>query len=61
LLDIHFTPFFNIQQKAIEIISQKVPKSKFLDEYHTLFPDLTTNYFNREKFFEQIQPVLASN
>jgi hypothetical protein len=63
LLDIHFIPFFNIQQKAVEIISQKVPKSKFLDEYLTLFPDLTTTYFNREKFFEQIQPIItiASN
>jgi hypothetical protein len=42
LLDDHFTPFFNLQKQAVEIISQKMPSSKFLDEYLTLFPTLRT-------------------
>ncbi|MET3981134.1 hypothetical protein ABIB62_003789 [Mucilaginibacter sp. UYP25] len=62
-LESHFTPFFQLQKKAVEVISHKLPNSKFLQDYLTIFPDLTTTYFNKEKFFEQIQPLvtIASN
>jgi hypothetical protein len=63
LLADHFTPFFNLQQKAVEIIKHQLPNNKFLDEYLTLFTDLTPKYFNKDKFFEQVQPLvtIASN
>jgi len=63
LLNNHFTPFFELQKKAVEIISFKAPKSKFLEEYLTLFTDLSPEAFNRDKFLNQIQPLvtIASN
>ena len=62
-LDKHFNSFFKLQQKAVEIINFKYPRNKFLEDYLTLFPDLSQNYFNRDKFFEQVQPLItiASN
>lgn len=63
LLTKHFKPFFNLQKQAVEIISHKAPSSKFLEEYLTLFPELSPKYFNQDKFYEQIQPLvtIASN
>lgn len=63
ILNNHFTPFFNLQKVAIEIIGNKFPNSRFLEEYLTIFPDLNPTYFNHDKFFEQIQPLvtIASN
>ena len=62
-LDKHFGPFFELQQSAVEVINFKFPKNRFLEDYLTLFPDLSEKYFNKEKFFEQVQPLItiASN
>ncbi|MGY3215273.1 HNH endonuclease domain-containing protein [Mucilaginibacter sp. HD30] len=63
LLDNHFDKFFNLQQAAVEIIRHKLPNNKFLEEYLSIFSDLNPTYFNRDKFFEHIQPLvtIASN
>lgn len=59
LLSEHFKPFFILHQQAVEIISYKYPNCKFLEDYLTLFPDFSPRYFNEEKFFEQIQPLVT--
>jgi hypothetical protein len=62
-IDKYFEPFFNLQNQAVEIIKQKAPKNKFLEDYLTLFPLLECEPLHREKFLEQIQPLvtIASN
>lgn len=61
-LEKYFNPFFALQQTAIEIVKDKNPKSKLLEDYLTIFPDLDKN-FSKEKFRETIQPLItiASN
>jgi hypothetical protein len=59
LLDLHFDPFFKLQQQAVEIMQAKHPQQKFLQEYLTLFPELTPSYFTKEKFLEQIKPLIT--
>ncbi|MFD0751290.1 HNH endonuclease domain-containing protein [Mucilaginibacter calamicampi] len=63
LLNTHFDRFFTLQQTAVEIIQHKLPNNKFLEEYLSIFPNLNPIYFNRDKFFEHIQPLvtIASN
>ncbi len=62
-LDQHFAPFFDLQEKAVDIIKLKAPNNKFLQDYLTLFPNLNQTYFNKERFFEHVQPLItiASN
>jgi hypothetical protein len=62
-LDKYFEPFYLLQKQAIDIIQHKAPKNKFLEDYLTLFPTLTALHFNKQKFLEQIQPLvtIASN
>lgn len=61
-LEKHFNPFFDLQKTAIEIVKEKNPKSKFLEDYLTIFPDLDKG-FSKDKFRERIQPLItiASN
>ena len=63
LLDEHFDKFFNLQRDAVEIIKQKAPKNKFLEDYLTLFPLFESEQLERSKFLEQLQPLItiASN
>jgi hypothetical protein len=63
VLDKYFDPFFNLQEQAVAIIQHKAPKHKFLEDYLTLFPLLETHALERQKFLEQIQPLItiASN
>jgi hypothetical protein len=68
LLDKHFESFYRLQKEAIEIVFSKNPKSKYLQEYLTIFPDIghvnkLSQVFEKEKFRENIQPLLtiASN
>lgn len=63
VLDKYFDPFYNLQQQAVEIIQHKAPKHKFLEDYLTIFPLLTHQPIERQKFLEQIQPLvtIASN
>lgn len=60
-LEKYFDSFYTLQKTAIEIVSEKTPKNKFLEDYLTIFPDLKN--LNREKFKERIQPLItiASN
>jgi hypothetical protein len=67
-LNLYFNPFFQLQKKAIEIIRHKSPTNKYLEDYLTIFPDLSNlsclpENFTREKFKERIQPliIIASN
>lgn len=59
----HFIPFYNLQRNAVDIINHKFPKNKFLEDYLTIFPDLSDIYFTQNRFYEQIQPLvtIASN
>jgi len=61
-LEKYFNSFFALQKTAIEIVKDKNPKNKLLEDYLTIFPDLDTN-FSKEKFRERIQPLItiASN
>lgn len=61
-LEKYFNPFFALQKTAVEIMKDKNPKSKLLEDYLTIFPDLDEN-FSIEKFRERIQPLItiASN
>jgi hypothetical protein len=67
-LEKYFTPFFSIQKSAIEIISEKTPDNKFLEEYLTIFPDVEAlislpENFTMDKFKVRLQPLItiASN
>jgi 5-methylcytosine-specific restriction endonuclease McrA len=61
-LEKYFNSFFALQKTAIEIVSTKSPKSKLLEDYLTIFPDLQKS-FSKDKFRETIQPLItiASN
>jgi hypothetical protein len=67
-LDKYFNPFFLMQKSAIEIVKEKTPKNKFLEDYLTIFPDIAElnilpENFTRDKFKERLQPLItiASN
>ena len=61
-MDLYFNPFYDLQKTAFDIIRTKSPNNKLLEDYLTIFPDLTT-HFSKEKFRESIQPLItiASN
>lgn len=56
-----FPPFFDLQKKAVEIVRESDPNNKFLEDYLTIFPDLSK--FNKDDFAKTIQPLItiASN
>jgi hypothetical protein len=61
-LEKYFNSFFALQKTAIEIVGLKSPKSKLLEDYLTIFPDIQKS-FPKDKFRETIQPLItiASN
>ena len=61
LYDKHFDKFFNLQKIAFEINKHHNSKSKYMDEFLTIFPNIDS--FEREKFSSTIQPLItmASN
>jgi len=61
-LEKYFDSFFALQKTAIEIVSEKSPNCKLLQDYLTIFPDLQMS-FSKDKFRETIQPLItiASN
>ena len=63
ILEEHFDKFYSLQRDAVEIIRNKAPKNRFLDDYLTIFPLFETEQLERNKFLEQIQPLItiASN
>lgn len=59
-MDSHFDGFFNLQKQAFEIIQHHSPKSKLLEEYLTIYPDLSSNHsFDYTKYKESIQPLIT--
>ena len=61
-LEKYFNSFFALQKTAFDIVKDKNPKNKLLEDYLTIFPDLDSN-FSEEKLRETIQPLItiASN
>lgn len=61
LFDKHFDKFYNLQKLAFEINKHHNPKSKYMDEFLTIFPNIDS--FEKEKFSNTIQPLItiASN
>ena len=61
-LDRYFKPFYDLQKLAIEIIRDKMPKNKYLEDYLTILPDYKES-FTELRFRETIQPLItiASN
>jgi hypothetical protein len=57
----HFNKFYELQKVAFEINKHHNAKSKFMEEYLSIFPNIDT--FDKTKFSETIQPLItiASN
>ncbi len=59
-METHFDGFFNLQKTAFEIIHHHSPKSKLLEEYLTIYPDLNSSHsFDYTKYKESIQPLVT--
>lgn len=60
LMEIHFDPFFKVQNAAFEIVNHYNPKNKLLEDYVLLFPDLIgKDDFEYIRFKENIQPLIT--
>ncbi|QJD95984.1 hypothetical protein HH214_08885 [Mucilaginibacter robiniae] len=64
LLDRYFEPFYRLQQQAVEIVYDRLPRSKFLEEYLTIIPDLSatrqlSSAADKQRFREQLQPLIT--
>jgi len=53
-----FEPFFGIQNVAKDIVKNKNPKNRFLEDYLTIFPDIEGS-FTSERFKEHLQPLIT--
>ncbi len=53
----YFEKFFELQKLAFEINKQHNPKSKYMDEFLTIFPSIDS--FEKEQFLNTIQPLLT--
>ena len=63
-IEIYFDDFFKLQKRAFEIVSNENPKSKIIEDYLTIFPQLKgVDDFDYSKYKESIQPLItiASN
>lgn len=63
-LDKYFNSFFDLQKSAIEIVRDKMPRNKFLEDYLTIFSDLDEINtlplnFTKGKFKDRIQPLIT--
>ena len=61
IFDKHFDKFYDLQKVAFEINKRHNSKSKYMDEYLSIFPNIDS--FEKEKFSNTIQPLItiASN
>ena len=61
LFNKHFDKFYDLQKVAFEINKNHNSKSKYMDEYLSIFPNIDN--FEKEKFSNTIQPLItiASN
>lgn len=57
LFDKHFDKFYNLQKTAFEINKHYNPKSKYMDEFLTIFPSIDA--FEKDRFSNTIQPLLT--
>lgn len=57
LYDKHFDKFYDLQKVAFEINKQHNPKSKYMDEFLTIFPNIDD--FEKSKFSNTIQPLIT--
>jgi len=61
----YFNGFYDLQKMAIDIIRDKEPRNKFLEDYLTIFSDIgeAGREITKEKFRDRIQPLItiASN
>lgn len=60
----HFTPFVDLQLKGVQTVRSVKPDNKYLQEYLTIFPDLSVigdldNHYIRERFKQVIQPLIT--
>ncbi|WP_264550006.1 hypothetical protein [Flavobacterium sp. N2820] len=53
----HFDKFYDIQKLAFEINKHHNSKSKYMDEFLTIFSNIDA--FEKEKFSNTIQPLLT--
>lgn len=59
-METHFDGFFKLQKQAFEIIHYHNPKSKLLDEFLIIYPELSnSNSFDYIKYKESIQPFVT--
>jgi hypothetical protein len=54
-LEKYFKPYFNLQRTALDIMLDKAPKHRLLQDYLTIVPDIL--HFEEERIFEQLQPM----
>jgi hypothetical protein len=61
-LDIYFESFYSMQSTAVEIMRERQPRNKILDDYLSVFPDIN-NSFTKDGFRSVIEPLvqIASN
>jgi hypothetical protein len=57
LFDKHFDKFYNLQKLAFDINKHHNSKSKYMDEFLTIFPNIDT--FEKDKFSNTIQPLIT--
>ena len=63
-IEVYFDKFFSLQKMAFEIVKDKNPKNKFIEDYLTIFPILeSVDDFNYLRYKESVQPLMtiASN
>lgn len=62
-LDIYFERFYKLQETAIEIVSMSNPKNRYLEDYLTIFPELSVVQSDKggakQRYREQLQPLIA--
>jgi hypothetical protein len=61
-LNIYFESFYSMQNTAIEIMRERQPRNKLLDDYLSIFPDLN-NSITKDRYRSVIEPLIqiASN
>ena len=52
----YFDRFYDLQESAINIVSSKQPKNKYLEEYLTIFPDME---ITKIRYRETLQPLIT--
>jgi hypothetical protein len=60
LMNEHFDKFYKLQKLAFEIIRDKNPQNKFLQDYLSIYPDINTaSGFGYDRYKESILPLIT--